>query len=67
MRCLNMMAQIGQIGTFDFARSFLQKNFIKVILQAKVVDKNFAFETDCWRLTKKPDLTPFVDLEVQGR
>ena len=32
LRVLAMMAQIGQVGSFDFAKLFLQKNFLRVIL-----------------------------------
>lgn len=47
------MALIGPLGSFDFAKSFLQKNFLKVLLQAKVVDKDFIFDPDVWKPNKK--------------
>ena len=49
LNCLALMAQIGQVGSFDLPRAFTQKNFLKVLLQAKVLDKEFKIDVDVWR------------------
>lgn len=51
-----MMAQVGQVGSFDFAKSFSQKNLLRVLLQAKVLDKDFAVDPDAWRFPLKTEL-----------
>lgn len=53
LRCLGLMAQLGQIGQFDFAKSFMQKNFLKVLLQAKVIDSKFKIDQDVWSLATR--------------
>ena len=62
-----MMGQIGQLGPFDFAKAFLQKNFLRVILQAKVIDKEFKIEPDVWRPPIKLEGSPYAHLEQVGR
>lgn len=52
LRCLNFMAQIGTVGSFDFAKLFLQRNFLRTLLQAKVIDNDLLIEFDVW---KRPD------------
>ena len=59
LRCMSMMAQIGSIGSFDFSKSFVQRNCLRTLLQAKVVDSKFLMEFDVWRLNRKPDQNPF--------
>ena len=55
VKCLLTMAEVGSVGTFDFAKSFLQKNLLRLMLQAKVIDKEFLVEADVWHLPLKND------------
>ena len=48
------MASIGQVGSFDFRQAFIQKNVLKIILQAKVIDKDFNIETNNIWNTARP-------------
>ena len=53
------MASIGQIGSFDFRQSFIQKNMLKSILQSKVIDKDFKSESsNIWFTAKLGAFTP---------
>lgn len=45
----------------------MQRNFLKVLLQAKVLDKDFLIEFHTWRFSKKPETSPFANLEQEGR
>lgn len=67
LRCLNMLAQIGMLGSFDFAKLFLQRNCLRTLLQAKVMDSDYQIELDIWRLNKKPDQSPFHNSGLEAR
>ena len=59
LQCLYHMASIGQIGSFDFRQSFIQKSMLKSILQAKVIDKDFKSEaSNIWFTAKLGAVTP---------
>ena len=67
VRCLSQMSSIGSMGSFDFAKSFNQKNMLKLLLQAKVIDKNCSIDTEVWRPTKKPESVSLNTHEQIGK